>query len=108
MVDMKKLLLAGVAVLSVLGASAAHADEKWKADFRKCWIAKQYSKNDTDLYGLSSIGNGDFLVTIGPEEIPELEKALAILKKCNKFWQCVQDRDAGKVKHCYYNDRRWR
>jgi len=30
------------------------------------------------------------------------------LKKCIAFWWCVTDREAGKVKHCYENDRRWR
>jgi hypothetical protein len=24
------------------------------------------------------------------------------------FTKCIDDRQAGKVKHCYANDRRWR
>jgi len=24
------------------------------------------------------------------------------------FWQCVEERRTGKVKHCYRNDPRWR
>ena len=30
------------------------------------------------------------------------------LRKCIAFWSCVKDREAGKVKHCYENDKRWR
>jgi len=33
-------------------------------------------------------------------EIPPLE-----LQKCVAFWRCVDDRGAGKVKHCYYPSR---
>jgi hypothetical protein len=29
-------------------------------------------------------------------------------KKLNVFDKCIADREAGKVKHCYENDRRWR
>jgi hypothetical protein len=29
-------------------------------------------------------------------------------KKFNAFEKCVADREAGKVKHCYENDRKWR
>jgi len=32
----------------------------------------------------------------------------AAIKKCKAFYQCLEDRDRGKVKHCYENDRRWR
>ena len=102
-----KLLLASVAALSVLGASAAHADEKWEADFRKCEITKFFSVG-TDEGQAFDVGNGQISVSIGPDDIRDIEKGLAVLKKCKAFWQCVVDRDAGKVKHCYENDRRWR
>jgi Tripartite tricarboxylate transporter family receptor len=42
------------------------------------------------------------------EEIPDILKAIAVIKKCKAFYQCLEDRDRGKVKHCYENDRRWR
>jgi len=45
---------------------------------------------------------------ITPEDLPNLEKEIKNLKKCMLFMKCLEDRDAGKVKHCYENDRRWR
>jgi hypothetical protein len=51
---------------------------------------------------------GEATITLTLEDVLELQKHLPLLKKCNAFWQCVADRDAGKVKHCYENDRRWR
>jgi hypothetical protein len=44
----------------------------------------------------------EVIIAIGPDEISELEKGIALLKKCNKFWQCVANRGLpGKAKHCY-------
>ena len=37
-----------------------------------------------------------------------LEKMLRDWRKCDAYYQCLADRDAGKVKHCYANDKRWR
>ena len=37
-----------------------------------------------------------------------LESELRDWQKCDKYYQCLADRDAGKVKHCYANDKRWR
>ena len=37
-----------------------------------------------------------------------LEKELREAKKCDQYYQCLDDRAAGKVKHCYANDKRWR
>jgi hypothetical protein len=31
-----------------------------------------------------------------------------LYKACAAYWRCLDDRDAGKVKHCYENDKRWR
>jgi hypothetical protein len=31
-----------------------------------------------------------------------------LYKACAVYWRCLDDRDAGKVKHCYENDKRWR
>ena len=45
---------------------------------------------------------------IEAEEIPDILKAIGVIKKCKAFYQCLEDRDRGKVKHCYENDRRWR
>jgi aspartyl protease family protein len=37
-----------------------------------------------------------------------LESELRDWRKCDAYYQCLTDRDAGKVKHCYANDKRWR
>jgi hypothetical protein len=42
-VKTRAFLLANVAALSVLGASVAHAAEKWEANFRRCEITKSFS-----------------------------------------------------------------
>jgi hypothetical protein len=31
-----------------------------------------------------------------------------LYKACAAYQRCLDDRDAGKVKHCYENDKRWR
>ena len=45
---------------------------------------------------------------IEEEEIGDLEKAIRLIKQCRAFYKCLEDRRAGKVKHCYENDKRWR
>jgi len=47
-------------------------------------------------------------IVIEPEDIPDIEKGVRELKRCKAFLQCLQDREKGKVKHCYENDKRWR
>src|SRR6476469_4080485 len=99
---MKKLLLASIAGLAVFAASAAHADEKWEGDFRKCQLTKRFSEGDGITPGKSFKSGNEVIIAIGPDEISELEEGIALLKKCNKFWQCVADRGLpGKAKHCY-------
>lgn len=36
------------------------------------------------------------------------KRNFAIGKSAMPIYQCLRDRDAGKVKHCYANDKRWR
>jgi len=95
LLEMKKLLLTGVAVL-LLATGTAHADsEKWEASFRQCHIRwARETEGQT--------------IVIEAEEIPDILKAIRVIKKCKAFYQCLEDRDRGKVKHCYENDRRWR
>jgi len=50
-----RALLAGVAALSVLCASAAHADEKWEGDFRKCQVVKQFFEGESITPGPRSL-----------------------------------------------------
>jgi hypothetical protein len=39
--------------------------------------------------------------TIMLEDIPEILKMAKSMKKCRAWMQCLDDREAGKVKHCY-------
>jgi hypothetical protein len=104
---MKKMLLPSVAAL-LLATGTAHADnEKWEASFRQCHIHKWFSKDELAAIGWARETEGQTIV-IEPEEIPDILKAIGVIKKCKAFYQCLEDRDRGKVKHCYENDRRWR
>jgi hypothetical protein len=104
---MKKALLSGIAAL-LLATGAAHADVKTDIDGypkpETIWIAHIHS---CSIYRAVTEGNSDSS-TIEWNEIPEVLRALRELKQCAAFHQCISDRNAGKVKHCYANDRRWR
>src|SRR5215475_12597073 len=78
----------------------------WAADFNQAqitcfkgsmsacdaiWLSKRVLQ-DTFLYNYGRTCGGR--VSLG--------------EKCKAFYQCLEDRDRGKVKHCYENDRRWR
>ena len=70
-------------------------DRKWIAHIHSCSIYRPATEQPaTDV--------------IDWDEIPEVLRALRELKQCAAFHQCISDRNAGKVKHCYANDRRWR
>jgi hypothetical protein len=79
---------------AIEAAKRAQAEAKWELSWRRCRLEK--------------LGADDDERVITFEDIPDILKGIKELKKCNAFWQCVEDRDAGKVKHCYENDRRWR
>jgi hypothetical protein len=110
---MKTLLLAGVAALSVLYASTPSA-EGWEVDCRRGRIFKLLPKPDDTSPGgfYVSVERDDMFVSIDRDQFDELAKAIANArrecKEYDRFMQCVVDREAGKVKHCYENDRRWR
>jgi opacity protein-like surface antigen len=53
----KTLLLASVAAL-LMATSAAHADEKWEGDFRKCQLTKRFSEAE----GMEGITQGKFFL----------------------------------------------
>jgi hypothetical protein len=82
-------------------------NEKWEASFRQCHIRKWFSKDELAAIGWARETEGQTIV-IEAEEIPDILKAISVIKKCEAFYQCLEDRDRGKVKHCYENDRRWR
>jgi hypothetical protein len=98
-----------VTVLALLMAATpvAHAAEKWEGNFRQCHIRKWFSKEELAGIGWQRDIPGQTIV-IEENEIGDLEKAIRIIKQCRAFYKCLEDRDAGKVKHCYENDRRWR
>jgi hypothetical protein len=92
---MKKLLLTSVAAL-FLATGAAHAtsdpdDVKWFFSGRNCHIRQP----------LEARQEGWDSVAIGLDELLEMQKFIPMLKKCEKFYKCLEKRDAGKVKHCY-------
>jgi len=65
--------------------------ENQRQDCSLIWIAKD--KEDGPVLGL--------------KEILELQKEIPRLKQCEAWHKCLEDRDKGKVKHCYERDRRW-
>jgi hypothetical protein len=105
---MKKLLLAAIAALLMALQPVANADqEKWEGIFRQCHIRKWFSKDQLDAMGWQRDEPGQTII-IEEEEIGDLEKAIRLIKQCRAFYKCLEDRRAGKVKHCYENDKRWR
>ena len=103
---MKKMLFSVAALL--LATATAHADkEKWEASFRQCHISKWFSKDELAAIGWARETEGQTIV-MEAEEIPDILKAIGVIKKCKAFYHCLEDRERGKVKHCYENDRRWR
>jgi len=46
--------------------------------------------------------------SIGVKDLPKIIKRFKEMKGHCAFLKCLDDRAAGKVKHCYYNDKRWR
>jgi len=93
---MRKLLLpAAVLALTLTPALAA---TEWEANFRRCEMDKWFYRN-VDAYEFTA--EGSLLVSITPDDIPAIEKGLAVLKRCSKFWTCVAERNIGRRKHCY-------
>jgi hypothetical protein len=115
---MKRLFLPSIVVL-LLATGAAHADNReWESSFRRCEVWKNFTHKDEDTRPGLALGDRDEIwldeahtdgkITLSMEDIVEFQKHLPLLKKCTAFYQCLRDREAGKVKHCYENDRRWR
>jgi hypothetical protein len=109
---MKKLILTGVATL-LLATGAAKAEEKlddsWWTDCRHGWITKEFKKVDEDN---PPVEVTETSIRITYDELRNLLKDLPritrALRACDAYRKCLDDRDAGKVRHCYANDRRWR
>jgi|SRR5215467_12260829 len=118
---MKNLFLSGIAALFLATGTVHAADQKWEADTeRRCYVRATFEHDAKDMRNVSGIMFGDndqvwvgengkeVTVDLRLDDILELQKHVRALKKCEAFWQCLADREAGKVKHCYVNDRRWR
>jgi hypothetical protein len=114
----KKLLLSGIAAL-FLATGAAHArdeEQTWWPDCRHGWITKHFTAEDAPLadplFEFPPVHIMGTSVRITHDELrkllKDLPKMMPVLKACWAFRKCQEDRDAGKVKHCYANDRRWR
>ena len=99
---MKAAIIAGCVVLSVLSASAAHAeDSKWAANWHSCQIVKTDAlrKNAAGgLYGdnLQILNEESGVVFLSLEDVLAIQKELPTLKKCSAFYNCVYKRDYHK------------
>jgi hypothetical protein len=84
-------------------------DSAWWTDCRHGSISKVFAEIDEDNPPVEVSGT---TVTITYDELRKLLKDIPritrALKGCDAYRKCLDDRDAGKVKHCLANDRRWR
>jgi hypothetical protein len=82
----------------------------WSTDCRHGWITKRFTAETMQVNPPVEI-IGEF-ARITYDELRKLLKDLPritrALKACDAYRKCLDDRDTGKVKHCYENDRRWR
>jgi hypothetical protein len=87
---------------------AAQTEPKWWTDCRHGWITKEFEEIDED--GPITVMGTSVRITYDEFRnlVKELPSILRELKACDAYRKCLEDRDAGKVKHCYENDRRWR
>src|SRR5262249_43649597 len=115
---MKAAIMAGIAALFLWTGTSHADDETWDSSFRRCQVWKMFDHKVGDARPGRAYGDADevwtewpegqAMVTLSIEDILELQKHLPLLKKCGAWFKCLNDRKAGKVKHCYENDRRWR
>ena len=135
---MKAAIIAGCVVLSVLSAPGARAEDRLAPDyfnppecnrftheeFRACinrlWAAHpepEYSYMDhwkTEKWDCALIwmplpnDDANAEASIDIKDLPKIIKRFKEMKGHCAFLKCLDDRAAGKVKHCYANDRRWR
>jgi hypothetical protein len=113
---MKRALFV-ILALALMALRPAQAQETgWQADCRRDRITKEFDPKD-DQADIMIINAGEkkanpdktfVAIPLDKTARAELERALREFKKCDKFYKCLEDRDTGKVKHCYEKDRRWR
>ena len=93
---MRKFFAVVLALAAI--ANPAPAATEWEANSRRCAIDKWFSR-DVDAYEFTA--EGKVLVVITPKDVPAIEEGIKVLKRCDKFWSCVRERDAGRRRHCY-------
>src|SRR5262245_49134254 len=106
---MRKLFLTSIAALFLATGAAqpsAYADDKWITNCRSITIEKRFPAEALTIE--KRLPDEVPMMFITPEDLPTLEKEIKELKKGMAWWKCIDDRAAGKVKHCYENDKRWR
>jgi hypothetical protein len=115
-------LLTGIAALFLATGTAQAQDKtKWPspnfvADCRRDRLSIYFDKEDYEEVATNLRGGKDgtdenrvgIRIPFEKEARTRLEKALREWRKCDAYYQCLADRDAGKVKHSYDNDKRWR
>jgi hypothetical protein len=111
---MTKLFLVGIAAL-FLATGAAHAqwrtDPPLRTDCRHEQIEMYLESNDapnTEIF--ESEGHVTVRIDYGAfrKLLKDLPTAIRAFKACDAYRKCLDDQGAGKVKHCYEKDRRWR
>jgi len=85
----------------------------WWTDCRHGWITKGFEKEEMEtVNNQPPVEVLDSGVRISYDELRKLVKEppfiMRKVKACDAYRKCLDDREAGKVKHCYANDRRWR
>jgi hypothetical protein len=92
----RTLILAGLVLALTASTAQTATSDGWEGNFRRCDITKASNDQEHDPW-----------LSFEAEDLPKLEKWVAFLKVCDKFWQCVAERDGyvkpkGKrPKHCY-------
>jgi hypothetical protein len=94
-------LLALIVAVLFLATGTAHAGGHW---YQERWTCTLRWVSDDPEWAEA----GPNPATIKIEDIPAMLERFKNMKKWSAWTQCLEDRAAGKVKHCYENDRRWR
>jgi len=110
------LTMALILMLGIMALRPAQAaDTAWWSDCRHGWISKEFDAPDVSIDApvhTTDEHDGKISARITYDELRNLKKDLSritrALKACDAYRKCEDDRAAGKVKHCYENDRRWR
>jgi hypothetical protein len=78
--------------------------EPWRPNWRHCIVTKDLRYGDTlfdpEIFGTRDLWHGT--ISLDLEELLKVQKFIPLLRDCEKFSQCLSDRDEGKVKHCYW------